>query len=272
MIAVDYEENYVTGWIKVYRSIKNKGWYKKSEAVHLWVHLLIEATHAEREYLWNGKTIILKAGQFITGRKRLSSETGISENKVRRLLNMFKTDQQIDQQTTSTSSLISIINYEQYQINNQQINQRIANEQPTDSQRIATKQELKNDKNDKECKEVLAYLNQKTGKQYKETTTSTVRLINARIKDGNGVADFKKVIDAKCAQWLNNVEMKKFLRPETLFGSKFESYRNECVEVIKPQDRVPDPKDYYAYSEYQNACFARKMTPMPIEDTIFAKK
>jgi uncharacterized phage protein (TIGR02220 family) len=74
--------------------------------------------------------------------------------------------------------------------------------------------------------EVVAYLNQRAYTHYRATTASTRRLIKARLKEGFTVDEFKLVIDKKCAEWLNNRDMAQYLRPETLFGPKFESYLN----------------------------------------------
>ncbi|MFH0385222.1 phage replisome organizer N-terminal domain-containing protein [Streptococcus sp. A18] len=73
----------------------------------------------------------------------------------------------------------------------------------------------------------IQYLNQKTGHTYKFIATHT-KFIQARYKDGYTLEDFKKVIDTKVAQWKNNNEMAKYLRPKTLFSpSNFDSYLNE---------------------------------------------
>lgn len=74
--------------------------------------------------------------------------------------------------------------------------------------------------------EVVDYLNQRAGTHYKATTASTRKLIKARLKEGFTVDEIKLVIDKKCADWLNNKDMSQYLRPETLFGPKFESYLN----------------------------------------------
>lgn len=74
--------------------------------------------------------------------------------------------------------------------------------------------------------EVIDYLNQHAGTHYKATTANTRKLIKARLKEGFTVDEFKIVIDKKCAEWLNNRDMAQYLRPETLFGPKFESYLN----------------------------------------------
>lgn len=74
--------------------------------------------------------------------------------------------------------------------------------------------------------EIVEHLNQRAGTHYKATTANTRKLIKARLKEGFTVEDIKLVIDKKCADWLNNRDMVQYLRPETLFGNKFESYLN----------------------------------------------
>ena len=72
---------------------------------------------------------------------------------------------------------------------------------------------------------IVSYLNAKAHTNYKPTTEATRRLINARIKEGHTLQDFKTVIDRKSAEW-NGSGMAQYLRPQTLFGTKFESYLN----------------------------------------------
>ncbi|MCS8595674.1 DNA replication protein [Leuconostoc citreum] len=76
-------------------------------------------------------------------------------------------------------------------------------------------------------KEIVDYLNEKANTKYRSSGSKTKSLIKARVNDGFDLDDFKKVIDTKTSQWLNDQKMKKFLRPETLFGTKFEGYLNE---------------------------------------------
>lgn len=78
-----------------------------------------------------------------------------------------------------------------------------------------------------EVEEIISYLNSKTGKSYRASSDSTTRKIAARLKEGFTVEDFKAVIDNKVSDWLNDDRMAKYLRPETLFGTKFEGYLNE---------------------------------------------
>lgn len=75
-------------------------------------------------------------------------------------------------------------------------------------------------------KEIIDYLNEKTGSRYKHTSKKTQSLIKARVNESFTLDDFKKVIDIKTDEW-KDTDMSKFLRPETLFGTKFESYLNQ---------------------------------------------
>ena len=74
--------------------------------------------------------------------------------------------------------------------------------------------------------EIIDHLNMKAQSHYRPTTIATQYLIDSLIEQGFSLNDFKTVIDRKCAEWLGT-EMTRYLRPQTLFGPKFESYLNE---------------------------------------------
>lgn len=75
--------------------------------------------------------------------------------------------------------------------------------------------------------EIIKYLNEKANKEYRHSSKANARLIDARLKEGYSVDDFKKVIDTKTAEW-KGTDMEQYLRPETLFSaSKFEGYLNQ---------------------------------------------
>lgn len=74
--------------------------------------------------------------------------------------------------------------------------------------------------------DIISYLNEKTGKAFKPTSRKTRDLIKSRVKEGFTLEDFKTVIDNKCAQWLHDAKMNEYLRPSTLFGTRFEEYLN----------------------------------------------
>lgn len=103
------------GWISVHRKLKEKGFYHKSQYIHLWIHLLLTANHKPTKFFWNGEEIEVHRGQLITGRKELSIETGIPETTIERILKCLENGHQIGQQKTTKYRLITIQKYEDYQ-------------------------------------------------------------------------------------------------------------------------------------------------------------
>lgn len=73
---------------------------------------------------------------------------------------------------------------------------------------------------------IISHLNSRAGTAFRHTTKTTQKHIKARLSEGFTLDDFKTVIDKKCAEWIGDEKMEKYLRPETLFGTKFESYLN----------------------------------------------
>lgn len=93
--------------------------------------------------------------------------------------------------------------------------------------------------------EIVDHLNRRAGTHYRATTASTRKLIKARLKEGFSVAEIKLVIDKKCAEWLNNAAMVTYLRPETLFGNKFEGYLNaKAMPQNNPNNTTSDYSPY----------------------------
>lgn len=144
------------GWIKLHRKLTEKGYYKNSYYVHLWLHLLFLASHSQTEFLWNGKIEKLSVGQFITGRKQLAKQTGISETTIERILKCFESEQQIGQQKTNKYRVITILNYESYQ----KVDSKVDSQRTTDGQPADTFKELKKGKNDNTSKTSVLHGNQ----------------------------------------------------------------------------------------------------------------
>ena len=91
-------------------------------------------------------------------------------------------------------------------------------------------------------KEIIEYLNNKTNKRFNYKSNKTRDLIKARYNEGYLVNDFKKVIDYKCKEWLNNNTMNKYLRPATLFSNKFDNYINEVPKERKEKSSAKKEK------------------------------
>lgn len=101
------------------------------------------------------------------------------------------------------------------------------------------KKEERKEKNVAFVFEVIQYLNQKTNKKFRANNKATIRLINARLREGFTLKDFQTVIDKKVQQWVENPEMNHYLRPSTLFNAtNFENYLNEST-YTQPQKTNP---------------------------------
>lgn len=94
---------------------------------------------------------------------------------------------------------------------------------------------------------VTKYLNDKAETSFRDNIKKTHDLIKARINDGYTEQDFYTVIDKKTSEWLNT-EMAKYIRPETLFGNKFESYLNQ--KDSKPYEKNSIHKDYTNFENW----------------------
>src|SRR5574344_397515 len=111
-------------------------------------------------------------------------------------------------------------------LTNVNIEERRIEENRIEENRIEENRYIVEQKHDV-AKQIIDYLNLKTNKKFKYTKNN-ISKIETRLKDFNE-EDFKIVIDKKCSEWLKDNKMNCYLRPETLFGNKFESYLNQKV-------------------------------------------
>lgn len=236
------------GWIKVFRILLDKPIWLQStpEQKAILITLLLMANHKEKEWEWNGEKFKIMPGQFITSLNNIVKKCGkgISIQNVRTALDRFKKYEFLTYKSTKTGRLINIVNWRVYQRLKEDTNKDNSKELTKSQQSI--NKELTTNKNDNNVKnekknniysQIIKYLNVKTSKNYKPATKKTVNLIEARLKEGFLEDDFKKVIDIKCAEWLGS-DMEKYLRPETLFGNKFEGYLNQKITTIKGNEQV----------------------------------
>lgn len=106
-----------------------------------------------------------------------------------------------------------------------------------------------------EINEIVAYLNEKTQSSYRTSTGNTRKHIVARLKQCYTVADFKYVIDVKCAEWLNDPKMAQYLRPETLFTERnFENYLQQKMPAAKTAARAGQPNTQYKQANLADLC------------------
>ena len=162
--------------------------------------------------------------------KRLNLTT----QKVRTILKKLEKEGYIELLTSGSKGKESTlkITIKQQLFNNNVTNkseqlQQVEGDKQQQSNNNVTTLSKKKENNNNIYSLVIDYLNKKASTNYRATTKNTQSFINARVKEGYTVEDFKKVIDSKSKEWLNT-DFEKYLRPATLFGTKFENYLNEA--------------------------------------------
>lgn len=110
------------GYIKLHRQFLSWEWYRDANTLRVFLHLLLNVSHKDFKYC--GKE--LKAGQLITGRKKLAAELKMTEQEIRTAIAHLKNTGEINQQSTSQYSIITVKNWKLYQ----EINQQSTSNQP----------------------------------------------------------------------------------------------------------------------------------------------
>lgn len=211
------KSNNQQGWIKLHRSILDWEWYDEPNTFRLFTHLLIKANHKPRKY----RGVLIECGQVMTGQELLAMELRLTRSKVRQSLNNLKSTNEITINSNAQGTIIEIVNYKNYQV----ITNETTTPPPEGNHQTTTNKTVNNYNN--EIEEVIDYLNLKNNSTYRSTTPKTKTLLELRFSENFKVDDFKKVIDNKVSEWKDSDKMAKFIRPETLFGNKFESYLNQ---------------------------------------------
>lgn len=240
------------GYIKLHRELlEHDLWLdEKFTKGQAWVDLLLMANHKDKKVLFDSKWVVIKRGSLITSIHKLAERWKWSVNTVKKFLTILEDDEMIAKNSTNRCTLIDIVNYAKYQESQGVSNTQVDTVHDTllDTQcahSLTPNKNVKNEKNIKNnniysrveipYKEIVDYLNLVCGTKYKSTTKKTQDCIKARWNEGFRLDDFKQVINNKAGEWINDTKWSKFLRPETLFGNKFEGYLNQAK--IKPVTR-----------------------------------
>ena len=228
------------GFVLIHRKLLEWEWYSSINDTRLFIHCLLKANWKDGRF----RGYEIPRGSFVTSVSSLVEETGLTTQQVKTSLNHLKSTNEITIKATTQFSIITINKYKDYQIDNKQDNKRATNEQQT-SNNNRIKEINNNERNKKNnnkyivednIKEIIDYLNLRVGSHYMYRTGSTRHKIEVRLEEGFTTDDFKEVIDKMCIEW-KNTDMQKYLRPETLFGTKFESYLNR--EIKQTTKNIP---------------------------------
>lgn len=239
----------MAGWIKLYRELGDKPiWLEStSDQRSVLIALLMMVNYEPNKWEWQGKQYECMPGQVITSLPKIAERSGkgVSIQNVRTALKRFEKLGFLTDESTNKNRLITIVNWAIYQGSDDEPN-RQTNKQLTGNQQAANRQltaikniRTKEGKN-KEVKdiveqepdpipyrEIIDYLNQKAGKSFKHSAAGNKKVIKARWNEGYKLDQFKRVVDNKCQDWLNDEKMSQYLQPSTLFGNKFDQYLNQ---------------------------------------------
>lgn len=110
----------LNGWIKVHRQLLEHWVSQEPELFAFWMRLLLEANHSDKKRMFNGALVEIRRGQTLFGLDAFESKSGISKKRLRRYLDMLEKEGMIGRQKTNKYSLISILNYDDYQLEGSQ--------------------------------------------------------------------------------------------------------------------------------------------------------
>lgn len=255
------------GWIKLYRKLMDSPIFENERLLKVFVYCLLKSSHQDRNAVIGLQTIELKKGQFVFGRKKAAAELNIPESTVWRHMKLLEKMNVLTLESNNKWTVVTVDNWGKYQGGDNESEQQMDGKRTADGQQMDTDKNVKNVNNAKNEKNkdiyssVVAHLNVAAGTSFKESSKATQRLIDARVKEKFTEADFKQVIDNKVAEWKGNPNMEQYLRPNTLFGTKFESYLNQKPKYQRPVDRQSQRIVEHAKAS------ADKYLETPIEDS-----
>lgn len=131
------------GWVKLHRKILDNPIFKNDKLFRVFIYLLLKASHTNHDQLIGDSIVALKKGQWATGRKAISRDTGLTEQNVRTAISKLEKLGILTIKVTVKYSIFSISNWDGYQ----QDNQQVTNKQPTSNQQVTTINNGKNDNN-----------------------------------------------------------------------------------------------------------------------------
>ena len=150
------------GYIKLYRSSLKKGWLQNPKLWAFWCWCLMKASHREHKQIVGHQVVDLLPGQFVFGLKAASKELRQSIQSIRTHLKFCtKVEQNLTVKTTNKYSIITIVNWDSYQVDeeqpNKQNNNQLTNKQQTTNKQLTTNKNGKNGKKEKKDNKPLTF-------------------------------------------------------------------------------------------------------------------
>jgi len=184
-------ENLNSGWIKLHRKLLNNPIFYDAHLLQIFIYCLLKSNHETEKILFNGKTIEITPGQFVSGRKQASKDMRLKSIMWDRKLHILENLGILNINTNNKFSIITVNHWGKYQENEQVNEQQMNNKRTTNEQQMNTNKNDKNDKNDK--KKVFCDVNQSQNvsvsnkfETSKNLAQRTIGYFNKKFKDRTG--------------------------------------------------------------------------------------
>ena len=227
-----------TGFIGLYRKMRDWGWYTDIPTCKLFIHLLLSVNYTDKE--WKG--IPVKRGQFISSVDKLALATGLSYQEVRTALAKLEKTNDIARKPTNKYTLITVVKYGYYQDFNNMNNKQETNKKQTRNKPTTTTKEGKEGKEKKERKEesTRAFIFLKIND---EITLNKWELQNKKsiIDFEKFVMDFNDTVDVEGLEYTSKIlfgRLNKYSRNWVRNQNKFQVIKNECGLKRMPPRKI----------------------------------
>ena len=104
------------GWIKIHRSIFKNHWMHNADVLGIWLYILLNVAYQKEDVVFEGKRITLQPGQGLFKMRQVAKILGVSHSKLNRTITLFKSETQIETQTSPRNTLITVVNWAKYQV------------------------------------------------------------------------------------------------------------------------------------------------------------
>ncbi len=230
--------------------------------ISVWMWILDNVEWEEgTKVKFKGETIELKKGQCTCGIYMIEKQTGVKAKTVHRVLNCLRNEKQIEKDTDMNCSLITVINWDQYQLNEKDSENEMRNKRETSEKPVRTKKEVKNNKKERkliiyrpETKTLYEWIDRRCNEIGIENKTKE-KALDVYVNRYLGKVQFRPELDHYLAWMLDND--KRVLRSSAVGNCLKRKFDRNKAEEIKTLE----------WRQAQNDPFVRaKIQKMPKED------
>jgi len=244
------------GWVKLWRE-QFTNWISERKPWcdgYAWCYLYAMANHRAGTVNFRNEYIPIKRGQFLTSKLKLQKIFGWTYRHVVNFLKALENDEMVTTRTTNRYIIITIINYERYQgqeeENGEQNEEQSKNRARTELERGNTNKNVKNVKNDKNiCISIFNFWNSKEIIQHKKVTEKIKRVINGRLNEGyseseikQSIENYSKILKGNKYQWTYKWTLIDFLNRGF---EKFKDWEAAHQNYLKDQQPQPQSPGYW---------------------------